>query len=188
MNGDFMNLEKKPGEKKDFSRSILILFLIFIFVVGFVAIKEYGFKKIVSDASEKIVNQTEEMFSLRERGEETEETKIETEEELEAITSTEKKTYKEVAERGDGLTHLARRAVTQYMEDEGIELSPEERIYAEDYIQKQLAPEKGEPRFLDIGEEIEISSELIEEGITHAETLTPIQIQNLGQYAMLVSF
>ncbi len=182
MSDEFINLEKRPNEKKDITLSILILILVFILVFGFVTLKEHGFGKILSTASERIAEEVEERFSAEEKIE-----KIEEEEETDVLPA-EKEDYRETARDGDGLTHLARRALTSHIEEEGLDLSKEERIYIEDYIQKRLSPEKTGLRFLEIGEEVEISRELIEDGVAKAQTLTPAQIDNLSQYANQVSF
>jgi hypothetical protein len=187
MSGDFITLEKKPSGKKDFTLSILILVVVFLLVLTVVAIKENSVRGLLSAASEKILIQTEEMFSLKEREKETKEKEADNNSEV-FLTSIENKVYKEVAQKGDGLTHLARRAVTKYMQEEGVELSKEQRIYVEDYVQKRIATEKSEPRFLDIGEEVEIERELIEEGVEQALKLTPSQIDNLRPYTYFVSF
>jgi hypothetical protein len=183
MSEDFINLEKKPSGKKDIALSILVLIVIFILVFGFVTLREYGAKNLIFSASQKILDEIDVMFPEGEE-EVVEEDVVVSEEEV----SSTKEVYKEVARRGDGLTHLARRATTSYMEDENINLSHEERIYIEDYVQKRLAPEKTGLRHLEIGEEIEVPIELIEEAIAQAELLTTQQIENLSQYTALVSF
>ncbi len=182
MSEDFINLEKKPSGKKDIALSILVLIVIFILVFGFVTLREYGAKNLIFSASQKILNEIDIMFPEKEEVEE-EEVAV-SEEEVSSI----KEDYREVAKKGDGLTHLARRATTSYIEDESINLSSEERIYVEDYVQKRLAPEKTGLRHLEVGEEIEVPIELIEEAIAQAELLTTHQIENLSHYAALVSF
>ncbi len=184
MSEDFINLEKKPSGKKDIALSILVLIVIFILVFGFVTLREFGAKNLIFSASQKILNEIEIMFPEKEVVDEEVEEEVAVEEEV----SPQKETYKETAEKGDGLTHLARRATTSYIEDENINLSHEERIYVEDYVQKRLAPEKTGLRHLEIGEEVEIPTELIEEAIAQAELLTTQQIENLSQYTALVSF
>ena len=180
MSEDFINLERKPSGKKDIALSILVLIVIFILVFGFVTLREYGAKNLIFSASQKILNEIEVMFP-----EDVEEEEVTVSEEEASFT---KEVYREVAEKGDGLTHLARRATTSYIEDENINLSSEERIYVEDYVQKRLAPEKIGLRHLEIGEEVEVPTELIEEAIVQAEMLTTQQIENLSQYTALVSF
>ena len=90
--------------------------------------------------------------------------------------------YIELAQAGDGLTHLARRAVDRYLDDIGEEIGAERRVYAEDYIQKWLG---GGP--LSLGEEVSISQELIMEAIDTSSVLNPTLIENLEQYSSLVS-
>lgn len=181
MSEDFINLEKKPSGKKDIALSILVLVVIFILVFSFVTIREYGIRNFFSSASQKIIDEIETMLPEEEPVEEEEESAVEE-------TSSGRESYKEFARKGDGLTHLARRALTSYMEEENVQLSPEERIYIEDYVQKRLAPEKTGLRHLEIGEEVEISMDLIEEAMQSAKQLTPTQTQNLSQYAVMVSF
>jgi hypothetical protein len=185
MSEDFINLEKKPNGKKDIALSILVLIVVFVLVFSFVALRERGAKNLLSTASQRILEEIETMLPEKEKVEEdiVEEEIAETDEEI-SIT----KTYKETAKKGDGLTHLARRALASYSEEKNIDLSDEEKIYVEDYVQKRLAPEKTGLRHLEIGEEVEISVELIEEAVASAKLLTPTEIENLSQYAAMVSF
>jgi len=89
--------------------------------------------------------------------------------------------YIESAQAGDGLTHLARRAVDRYLDDIGEEIGAERRVYVEDYIQKSLG---GGP--LSLGEEVSISRELIIEAVALSFELNPTLIENLEQYSSLV--
>ena len=100
-----------------------------------------------------------------------------------AIQEKGSKTYKEKAEKGEGLTHLARRALKNYLQDfpQNPNLSPEHKIYIEDY----LALQKGY-RWLNLGEEIEFTKEEIEGAIQKALQLTPEQLHNLSQFVQLV--
>jgi len=93
------------------------------------------------------------------------------------------KVYEEVAKPGDGITHLARRALKEYLQEkgQGSNLTPEHKIYIEDYLQKKTGD-----YWLKIGQKLTFSEELIKEAIQKAETLTPEQLQNLTQYAKLV--
>lgn len=91
--------------------------------------------------------------------------------------------YIEKAEKGEGTTHLARRALRKYLQENkpNFELTPEHKIYIEDYLAKKI----NKP-MLKLGQEIEFSQDLIKEAIQKAETLTPEQLQNLEQYSQLV--
>ncbi len=200
MSEDFFNLEKKPSKKKDLVFPILVLVLILILVVGFVALREYSARDLLSTASDRLMAEITDVLPIDEEEKEEEVAVVDEEEDEEERNWTlveeaeedeetvEDGYYAMQAQHGDGLTHLARRALTEHMEREGIELSDEERVYIEDYVQKQLTPEDTETRMLDLGEEIEISEELLEEGIQQAEDLTPEQTDNLSQYAAMVSF
>jgi len=91
--------------------------------------------------------------------------------------------YKFVAERGEGLTHLARKALKKYLTEEetDLNLTPEHKIYIEDYIQKKLGG-----RWLKLGEEVEISFDLIKEGIEASQKLTAKDLANLKKYSARV--
>lgn len=86
-------------------------------------------------------------------------------------------TYQTEAQAGEGMTHVARRVAKDYLQ--GRDLSPEQMVYVEDYIQKNAADGSG---FLQKGEEVEISHELIEEAVQEAEQLTQEEIENLSQF------
>jgi len=188
MSEDFINLEKKPGNKKSVIVSIIVLLLVFLFVFGFVTLREHNLRETFSSATQRVTEEVSQIFSGEDAEEDAEWTALENEEEDDNEEEEKREYYRKTAKKGDGLTHLAREALTSYMEEEGLDLSDEERVYIEDYVQKRLSPEKSEPRFLDIGEEVEISVELIEEGITQAEELTPEQTENLQQYSAQVVF
>ena len=97
----------------------------------------------------------------------------------------EEKNYVEVAKQGEGITHLARKALKEYLSEnsQNFELTPEHKIYIEDYITKKMGGS-----WLILGENLEISGDLIAEAIEKAETLTPEQLENLTQYSQLVPF
>ena len=91
--------------------------------------------------------------------------------------------YEEVAERGEGITHLARKALKRYLEKTQVstELTKEHKIYIEDYLQKKTGD-----RLLQLGEKVSFSEEMIKEAISKAQQLTPQQLENLKQYSALV--
>lgn len=83
---------------------------------------------------------------------------------------------------GDGITHLARQAVQDYLRDHSQEgLSNEHKVYIEDYIQNRTGA-----RYLEIGEEIIFSESLIKEAIDASLQLTSEQLTNLEKYSGLV--
>lgn len=87
--------------------------------------------------------------------------------------------YIEVAQKGDGLTHLARRAATRYLADHetGYSVTNEHRIYIEDYIRKHM--EKGP---VALGAEKTISFDLVKDAIESAQKLNERQLNNLTKY------
>lgn len=91
--------------------------------------------------------------------------------------------YKFSAERGEGLTHLARKALRRYLTEEvkDITLTPEHKVYIEDYIQKKLGG-----RWLKLGEEVEISFDLIKEAIEASQKLTSEDLENLKKFSARV--
>jgi uncharacterized protein YneF (UPF0154 family) len=92
------------------------------------------------------------------------------------------KVYEEVAEPGEGITHLARKALKEYLKEKGgPNLTPEHKIFIEDYLQKKTGD-----YWLKVGQKLTFSEELIKEAIEKAQTLTQEQLQNLTQYAKLV--
>jgi len=107
------------------------------------------------------------------------------EEHVEEKDEVAKKEYVEVAESGEGITHLARRALRRYLEEhpQDFEITPEHKIYIEDYIRRQTGD-----RWLILGETLTFSEELIVEAINRARQLTPEQLENLKQYSQLVAW
>lgn len=91
------------------------------------------------------------------------------------------------AKRGEGITHLARYALKEYLlqDQEGKQfkekLTPEHKIYIEDYIKDRIGS-----RLLNIGEEITISKSLIKEAIQSSLNLSSSQLQNLKKFSQKV--
>lgn len=94
------------------------------------------------------------------------------------------KVYKETAQAGEGITHLARKALKSYFEAKGddFNLTPEHKVYAEDYIKRMTGD-----RWLILGEEVVFSEDLISEAINKALELDQNQLENLKQYSALIS-
>lgn len=89
----------------------------------------------------------------------------------------------ETAIKGDGITHLARRALKDYLKDNPQELTNEHKIYIEDYLKDNTGSQP-----LEIGEEIGFSEDLIRQAIDASLELTPEQLKNLEQYSALVAW
>ena len=87
--------------------------------------------------------------------------------------------YQEVAQAGDSVTKLARRAATRWLSENqaGYAVTNEHRIYIEDYIQNQLGSEG-----LALGEARTVSFDLIAQAVAAAGQLNDSQLRNLTQY------
>ncbi|MFZ1654584.1 MAG: hypothetical protein WBO92_04230 [Candidatus Moraniibacteriota bacterium] len=91
--------------------------------------------------------------------------------------------FVETASRGDGTTHLARRALMNYLEKTpDSSLTGEHKVYIEDYLRKQLPQ-----RSLAIGQSAEFSKDMIRQAIDHSKQLNAKQLQNLKKYSSRVA-
>lgn len=97
------------------------------------------------------------------------------------IASTNENASVQTAARSEGVTHLARRAVKEYLGSTQESLSAEQKIYAEDYLKKKIGA-----KVLAVGEKVEFSNDLIKQGIEKAKGLDQKQIENLSKYVPLV--
>jgi len=89
------------------------------------------------------------------------------------------------AAKGNGVTHLARQALREYLKDKNDlsgQLKVEHKIYIEDYLQKHVT----HPNVLKVGNQITFSQDLLNDAISHAQNLNDKQINNLSKYVPLV--
>ena len=93
--------------------------------------------------------------------------------------------YLEKAEKGDGVTHLARKATQKFLQEnlQDFKVTDEHKVYVEDYLAK-----KTNIQSLELNQEVEFSADLIEEAVNKSSELSQSQLDNLTQYANLVSF
>lgn len=92
--------------------------------------------------------------------------------------------FVEQAERGNGTTHLARRALAHSLEKNlDSSLTAEHKIYIEDYLRKNVAHQGG----VQPGTSIEFSKTLISQAIEKSKTLNDKQLQNLKKYSARVN-
>ena len=90
--------------------------------------------------------------------------------------------FVETAGKGDGMTHLARRALANYLEKNAdSSLTAENKIYIEDYLRKQIGKKK-----VSIGTSVEFSKDNIQKAIEKSKGLNEKQLKNLHKYAVLV--
>jgi len=87
--------------------------------------------------------------------------------------------YMEVANPGEGVTHLARKAAARWVEENqtDYDISKEHLVYIEDYIKDSMGSQP-----LTLGEEKEISFDLIAEAVGSAKDLSETQLKNLSKY------
>lgn len=119
-----------------------------------------------------------------EESEEPEWTEEETDGEIVSFEENEEfKGYVVAAQKGEGITHLARRALAEYVADKGNgeDLTKEHKIYIEDYMQNRTGTE-----YLQLEETRSFSENLIEEAIGASRTLGDKQLENLEQFSELV--
>lgn len=92
--------------------------------------------------------------------------------------------FVETATKGDGTTHLARRALANYLEKSpDSSLTGEHKVYIEDYLRKQLS-NRG---VLAVGQSAEFSKDMIRQAIDHSKQLNAKQLQNLKKYSSRVA-
>lgn len=98
-------------------------------------------------------------------------------EEIEELSLNDGAVITKTAGAGDGITHLARQALEEYLTDSGKTLNAEQKVYAEDYVQNKTGSE-----LLEIGQNLSFSKNLLEEAVGAAEQLEDWQIENLKKY------
>ncbi len=87
------------------------------------------------------------------------------------------------AQRGDGSTHLARKALANYLEkNPDSALTKEHKIYIEDYLRKHDS--KGAVK---IGASVEFSKDAIKAAIEKSKQLNDAQLKNLKKFSARVS-
>lgn len=92
--------------------------------------------------------------------------------------------FVETAAKGDGTTHLARRALANYLEKSpDSSLTGEHKVYIEDYLRKQLSNRD----VLAVGQSAEFSKDMIRQAIDHSKQLNAKQLQNLKKYSSRVA-
>lgn len=89
--------------------------------------------------------------------------------------------YKVTAAKGEGITHLARKALNQYLsENNDSELTASHKVYIEDYLQNRIGSQG-----IEIGHEENISKKSIEEAIAASKKLSPNSLNNLKKYTVI---
>jgi cytoskeletal protein RodZ len=92
--------------------------------------------------------------------------------------------FVESAVKGEGLTHLARKAAMNYLEkNPNSALTAEHKVYIEDYLRKKVSHTGG----VKAGTSVEFSKSLIDEAIAKSKTLSAGQLNHLKQYSARVA-
>ncbi len=100
------------------------------------------------------------------------------------IVKIENNTYTVKANKGAGVTHLARTAAKDYLDrNQNLksQITAEHKIYIEDYIKDKTGSQG-----LKIGQELTFDDGLIKEAIDQSLKLNERQLQNLHKYVLLV--
>lgn len=88
-----------------------------------------------------------------------------------------------VANKGDGLTHLARKALANYLaKNPDSQLTVAHKIYIEDALRKSVGHKGG----VHPGTEVSFSKDLIQKTIDQSKNLNERQLKNLQKYVPLV--
>jgi len=91
--------------------------------------------------------------------------------------------FVETAGKSNGVTHLARTALANYLEkNPDSQLTAEHKIYIEDYLRKKV----GFTGRVFVGTSVEFSKNLIQEAIGKSKQLNDKQLKNLHKYAVMV--
>lgn len=195
---DFDEEQEEPGTMKQWLQDNLRIIISIVIVVA-IAGGIYSYSKRIATPTDELSSQSsitdeleknlDEEEEIMEDGEITATTPKTSTEGSSTSTSTTQITsqetedsFIETAARGDGTTHLARRALANYLEkNPDSVLTPEHKIYIEDYLRKNV-PQKS----VHIGASVEFSKSLIQDAIVKSKNLTENQLQNLHKYAVLV--
>lgn len=147
---------------------------------GKVPTVEEGEGKIIKEAA---LPQLEEFTAGEEKREIAQTETPAAEKEAEAKITVEEDKFIATAGKGEGITHLARRALAEYLEKSGRqqEVNNEQKIFIEDYLQNRTGGEwlsQGEERTFTVGQ--------ISEAIDASKKLNEKQLQNLEKYSQIV--
>lgn len=88
--------------------------------------------------------------------------------------------YQEIAEAGEGITHLARKALNHYLEDYGQNVSlltDAHRTYIEDYLQNEIGDD-----WLQQGEKVSFGKDLIGKAIEKSLSLEDAELENIDNF------
>ncbi len=137
------------------------------------------------DQEEQVDSDSEEVkVDTQEDTQEQQEAQEESQPATEAVSEETEDAFIETAAAGDSQTTLARKALKSYLEkNQDSELTPEHKIYIEDYLRKNVDHSGG----VNIGSQVTFSKNLIKDAIEKSKTLNENQLKNLEKYSSMVS-
>lgn len=186
-----MSYEEGMSEKVKtwMQENLRIITSVFIVAVIAFGIYSYSDRTIPSENADLKKIESSETSKEESGAASSEETDIEKETGTTASQSAEtsketEEAFIETAAKGDGLTHLARRAATDYLEkNTDSSITVEHRVYIEDYLRKKVSHKGG----VKVGTEVEFSKDLIREAVDASKKLDGRQLENLKRYSARVS-
>lgn len=97
--------------------------------------------------------------------------------------------FKVRAGRGEGITHMARRATQEYLSRNsiGFTVTKEHKVYVEDYLKRKILEQRSGRRGIEVNEEITFPNELVKEAIASAQNLSDAQLKRLAVYSARVT-
>ena len=181
--------ENEDGKVKQWIQDNLRIIISILIVVA-IAAGIYSYSKraeapLVKDSQQAAENTNdEEISAILEKENSAKPEAVKQKPEGTQISSQEtENSFIEFAARGEGRTHLARRALANYLEkNSDSSLSPEHKIYIEDYLRKHAG---GKGSLLK-GSSVEFSKSLIQDAISKSKNLNQNQLKNLHKYAVRV--
>lgn len=140
-------------------------------------------KDETTESNDSSENTSSEQAESSDNGEEVkEEDQTDEPEKVDQVISTGEK-VSVIAQSGEGVTNLARKAIADYISKNNIELSVEQKLFAETYI-KDLY--KSEYTGLNTGDSVEFDSNDITDTVSKAKDLSESQIKAWSKYVSLV--
>ncbi len=193
--------EEQPEEEQGFwGKNILSIFLIvFLIVSGVYAFnrdtntdkkdksveeKVEDIKKDEDNPQDEVTEKTENEDEAAKTENQDEAAKTENESKGNDMSVDIQKTDSQItvkARIGDGVTHLARNAVAEYIKEKNISLSKEQRLYAETVLKNQYYQKS-----LNTGQDISFNTDNISDTVQKAQNLTEGQIHAWSKYTASV--
>lgn len=169
--------EEQTEEEQGFwAKNIISIILIVFLIVSGV----YAFNRDTEDKSVE-----EKVEEIKKEGEESEASSDEAGQEVATENTDIQKSETKItikANAGDGVTHLARKAVAEYSKDKEINLSKEQKIYAETVLKNKYYK-----HHLNLSQELEFEISDLADTLEKAQNLSDKETQAWSKYTHLVT-